>query len=419
MKKQIIIALAFSVSAFSFAQKKELKTAEKAISGNNFAEAKAALKQAESLMSAMDDKLKAQYYYLNSQALYANGAGSISDIDTALESLNKVQGAYIAEAAQLKQTMVNGILTKGNKFYEDKDFSTASKYFEKAYRASTKDTLFLYYAAATAVNVQEYDRALTIYEELKDLGYTGIEKQYFATNVQTNEEDIFANTGMRDISVKAKTHIKPGQRLTESKKPEIVKNIALIYVSQGNNEKAILAMKEARAESPNDINLILSEANVHYKMGNIEEFKSLLEQATQMEPNNPELQYNLGVIAAESNHPEEARAYYEKTIELNPQYINAYINLAALILSKEEALIKEMNGLGSSKKDDLRYDELRIQRQELYKNAVPYLTKALEIDSKNISAAKTLMNIYSILGENEKHKEMKTKVEELEASGAN
>jgi tetratricopeptide (TPR) repeat protein len=154
-------------------------------------------------------------------------------------------------------------------------------------------------------------------------------------------------------------------------------------------------------------------------MGNTEEFKNLLVQATQKDPNNPELQYNLGVIAAESDHLEEAKKYYEKAIELDAQYINAYINLAALILGKEEGLIKEMNGLGSSKKDDLRYDELRDQRQDLYKTAVPYLTKALNIDSKNLSAARTLMNIYSILGEKEKHDTLKVTVDELEAGGAN
>jgi tetratricopeptide (TPR) repeat protein len=419
MKKQIIIALTFSICAFSFAQKKELKTAEKAIKGNNYAEAKAALKQAEGLMSSMDDKLKAQYYYLNAEALYSNGAGSINDIDSALESLQKVQGSYTAEVATLKQTMVNGILTKGNGFYEKNDFSTSSKYFEKAYRLSAKDTIFLYYAAATAVNVQEYDRALVLYEELKALGYTGVEKQYYATDVSNNEEEVFSSKNLRDISVQAKTHRTPGERLTESKKPEIAKNVALIYISQGEDAKALKAMKDAREESPDDVNLILSEANVQYKLGNTAEFKSLLEQATKMDPNNPELQYNLGVIATESGQPAEARAYYEKCIALDPSYINAYINLAALILAKEEPIIKEMNGLGSSKKDDLRYDELRSQRQELYKDAVPVLTKALEVDSKNISAAKTLMNIYSILGESAKQKEMKAKVDTLEAAEGN
>ena len=75
-----------------------------------------------------------------------------------------------------------------------------------------------------------------------------------------------------------------------------------------------------------------------------------------------------------------------------------------------------MNGLGNSKKDDLRYEELKAQRQELYKDAIPFLTKALEIDAKNISAAKTLMNIYNIVGETAKFKEMKVKVDALEAA---
>jgi len=414
MKKQLIIALAFSISAFSFAQKKELRTAEKAIKGTNFAEAKAALNQAKALMASMDEKNKAKYYYLLGQALYANGAGSSQDIDKALESLESVKGAYGAEIAELKQTMTNDILTKGNKAYEDKDFSVASKHFEHAYRTSTKDTLFLYYAAATAVNVKEYDRALKLYEELKQLGYTGIQKEYFATNVETGEEELLSESN-RDLYVKAKSHIKPGERLTESKKAEIVKNVALIYVSNGDNEKALAAMKDARAESPDDINLLLSEANVHFKMGNKDEFKRLLEIATQKDPENAELQYNLGVIAAESGDNEAAKKYYDKAIELDPSYINAYINMSALILNGEQALIEEMNGLGSSAKDDKRYDELREQRQSIYRSAIPYLDKALGINSKNINAAKTLMNIYSVLGETDKFKAIKEKVEAIEA----
>jgi tetratricopeptide (TPR) repeat protein len=412
MKKQIIIALSISISAFSFAQKKELRAVEKAIKGNNYAEAKSALKQAESLMSAMDDKTKAQYYYLNAQALYAGGAGSMTDIDAAIESLGNVQGAYVKESDELKQNMVNTILTKGNALYENKDFSSSSKYFEKAYRLSERDTTFLYYAAATAVNVQEYDRALGLYEELKKLGYTGIERQFYATNKETGEEDILDKSA-RDLYVRSGTHLNPGERLTESKKPEIVKNVALIYVSKGDNDKAITAIKDARAESPNDVNLILSEANLYFTMGNNDEFKKLLEQATQMDPNNAELQYNLGVLSAEAGDAVAAKKYYDKTIELKPEYVNAYINSAALVLEKEKVLIDEMNGLGTSTKDNKRYDELVEVRKTIYKDAIPYLEKALSYEPNNESAAKTLMNIYSILGETEKHKEMKAKVDAL------
>ena len=84
-----------------------------------------------------------------------------------------------------------------------------------------------------------------------------------------------------------------------------------------------------------------------------------------------------------------------------------------LVLGEEAALIEEMNGLGTSKADDKRYDELRAERQNIYKNAIPYLTKALEIDSESINAAQTLMNIYSVLGETEKFKVLKEKVDAL------
>lgn len=417
MKNRVIIALAFLISTLTFAQKKELKAVEKAIKSNNYAEAKTGLNQVESMLSGLDSKTKSQYYFLKAQSFYANGAGSNTDIDTALESLSQVTEGYQSEVAELKQNMVSNLLTKGNAAYEKKDYAIASNDFEHAYRASEKDTIYLYYAAATSVNLQDYDRALKLYKELKDLGYTGIEKQFYATNVDTNEEEYFQEKSMRDLSVKAKTHINPEDRMSESKKSEIVKNIALIYVSKDDNDNALAAMKEAREESPDDINLLLSEANIYYKMGNKEEFKRLLELATSKDPKNAELQYNLGVIASESDHPEDAMGYYNKAIELDPNYINAYINSAALILNKEQALIEEMNGLGTSKKDDLRYDELRKMRQDIYKSAIPYLEKALEIDPKSLSAAKTLHNIYGVTGEKAKHDALQEIVDALEAEG--
>ena len=231
------------------------------------------------------------------------------------------------------------------------------------------------------------------------MGYTGVEKSYFALNKLTDMEDSFDNKLLRDASIKAKTHTNPTEKNSKSKYPEIIKNMALIYNQMGETEKALEAMREARFENPDDLNLILTEANVHYSMGNIEKFKSLLEYATTLDSENPELQYNLGVIAAEANDVENAKKYYNRAIELNPKYVNAYINLAALILAQEESIINEMNNLGNSAADDRRYDLLRAKRKDLYFEAIPYLEQAIGIDSSNYQAAKTLSNIYSATGD--------------------
>lgn len=424
MKKQTLIALALLVGSFSFAQKSELKDAEKAIKKNNFAEAKTAINSAESLIDSADDKMKARFYLLKGQALYANGAGSSEDMDTAIESLNKVEevegknGKYSKDVDAVKQNMLATFLKKANDALESKNFVVSSKGFEKAYKMSTSDTLYLYYAAATAVNGQDYENALKHYEELKDLGYVGVETEYVATNKETGEEEAFPSKNLMDISVKSGSHIKPSTRKTDSKQAEIVRNIALIYMNQGDNEKAVAAMKDARIANPDDATLIISEANMQLQMGNKEEFKKLIEEALQKDPENPELLFNLGIVAAEAGENEAAKGYYDKAIKIKPDYADVYNNMAVLILGQEQALIEEMNALGSSAADNKKYDELKAKRSKLYEDAIPYLETTLKLKPQDLQAAKTLMNIYSALGETAKFKAMKTKVETLE-SGAN
>ena len=239
MKKQVVLALALMISAFSFAQKKELKAVEKAIKISNFADAKAAISTAESLMSAMDDKTKAKFYFLKGQAFYANGVGSNSDLDIVLESfkmLSELEGksgksTYSSQASQLKAEMANALVQKGTTAYGNQNYDLAGSSFEKAYRVSTADTVYLYNAATSAVSGKDFDSALRIYGELSDLGYTGISKQYMATEIATGEEQAFPSETMRDLSVRSKQHNNPRTVNTESKVGEIAKNIALIYIN--------------------------------------------------------------------------------------------------------------------------------------------------------------------------------------------
>lgn len=225
---------------------------------------------------------------------------------------------------------------------------------------SPKDTLYLYYAASSAVTDQDFDTALVYYLELKNMGYNGVQLNYFAINKELGEEELFSSKETRDLSVKiAKTHNNPRDDKTESKVAEIVKNIALIYVSQGNNEKALGAMADARAENPDDLGLLLSEANVYLKMGNRDKFKELMQTATERDPNNAELLYNLGVLAAEGGNADESIKYYEKAISIDPGYVDAYNNLAVVILEGEAGIVEEMNGLGTSSADNRKYDELK------------------------------------------------------------
>ncbi|MFD2551032.1 tetratricopeptide repeat protein [Bizionia sediminis] len=412
MRNLFIMALAILVGTASFGQKKELRSAEKALKNNNYSEAKTMLQQVTGMLPNMDAGLKAKYHFLMAEAYFANGKANNSDIDKAIENLALAKEGKHADAMALTTTMENSLLTAANDLYKANSFTKAGEKFDQLYRVVPADTTYLYYAAVSAVSGQDYESALKHYLALNDLGYTGITKEYFATNKETGEVEFFDKTN-RDLFVKSGEYIKPGERLTESKAGEITKNIAFIYVNLNQTEKAIEAIKKARMENPTDVNIILTEANLQYQIGNKEAYKKLIEEAIKLDPKNVDLFYNLGVLSAEAGYNDEAKAYYSKAIELDPTYINAQTNIAALILSEEAGIIEEMNGLGTSAADNKRYDELKNKRAELYKSAIPYLEAVLKIEADNLEVSRTLMNIYSAIGDTQNYKRLKANVEAL------
>ena len=142
-------------------------------------------------------------------------------------------------------------------------------------------------------------------------------------------------------------------------------------------------------------------------------FKELMELAITKEPENGILYYNLGVISGEQGEKEDAIKYYEQAISLKPDYVDAYLNLVSQILEGEKSIIEEMNNLGTSKSDNLRYDQLKVEREGLYQKCIPYLKNLIEISPENLSALNTLKNIYGVIGDNEGFKQISAKINEL------
>mgnify|MGYP000004465731 CR=1 FL=1 len=423
MKKYIVFAIALTLSFSAVAQKKELRTAKKELAKENYDKAEIALDAAEALLGTMAAKYKSKYYLYRSVFYSKSGGGpavetvnsDLSGVKKSIEALQFVNAAAdVEEAKRQKQRLRAYLVNKASSLLDKSEYETSSDYFEVAYNLSPSDTIYLYYAASTSVTAKQYDRSLDLYETLRALKFSGAEKKLFATNLKTNKKESFDNELLMKVSIKAGTHANPSEEFTKSKFPEIIKNIALIYMRNGDNDKALEAFTVARKQDPNNINLLLSEANLYYKMGDTNKFKELLEIAIVKDPNNPELQYNLGVISSDIGDFENSKEYYLRAIELKSDYTNAYINLSALILSQEQTILDEMNNLGSSKADDRKYDQLKEKRKQMYLEAIPYLESALISSPENFQAAKTLSNIHSAVGNTEKFKEFKAIADSLE-----
>jgi len=419
--KYVILASALLISVATFAQKDQIKAAEKALKGGNSQEAITILQAAESASATAPDTEKAQFFFVKGNA-YLDLANKKVDTDKNLSlaakayqdliSVEKASGKmkFSTQAAtsitDIKFKLINAAIADSK---IDKHADSAKKLYD-AYLLDKKDTLNLYYAASTYVNAKNYDEALKLYEELKTLNYSGKGTSYLAVNKLSGEEDLFTTAAERDRMVKLGTHDKPRTEVIPSKRGEIYKNMALILVEKGKTEDAKKAIAAARVANPEDTSLILTEANLYLETKDFDTYKKLIAEVLEKNPNDADLIFNLGVISANAKNQAEAEKYYKKVIEINPKYINAYINLAALKLENEKQIIDEMNKLGTSPKDMKRYEVLKKQREDLFRSAVPFLQKAVELDPKNTDVVKTLLNVYSALEMTTEYKALKSKM---------
>ena len=426
--KKLAILMMLMICSNSFSQKKELRQINKLISESFFTEAESSLEAISALIEVSDDKIKAQYYFY--LAKVSNELEKFNDAISAYDNLKSINdSAYStiikSEFDFLYSQIETSIINSAVEDNRNSNYSVASDKLLMAYKMNEeKNKDYLYYAAGSAVNSKEYEKALNYYVELKENNYTGVIDEYYITNNETGEEEKVSETEF-DLLKSSKDYSNPRVGQTESRYPEIVKNIALIYVQQGKNDIAIEAIKEARSIQPDDTSLILNEADLYIRISNNSDdeserdlyrkkFKELMELAITKDPENGILYYNLGVISSEQGENDSALEYYKKAIEFKPDYVDAYLNLVAVILDGEQSIVDEMNNLGTSKKDNIRYDELKVERENLYKECIPFLEKLIEVSPTNIDALNTLKNIYGVLGENEKFKEISAKINEIQ-----
>jgi len=427
MKIKYAIAASLLLSIGAYAQKEELKALKKLDdkttqpTAADLTEFKRLLTEVEPKMGSATPEQQAEYnFYRGNYALVemmTNPASASVNFSKALESFNKVielekngkkkyseevQKDILPELKTMATTMAQQLADK--KMYKESGMAYAA-----AYKVDPKDHAILYNAAAMAVNGQDWDNALTYYLELDKSGFTGEGTSFTAKNKATGAIEGFPNKSTRDIAVKSGQYIQPQDEKTPSVKGEIVKNIALIYNQKGETDKAIAAMGAARSANPNDVNLIIAEADMYLKNKNMAKYKELITQAVQKSPNDADLFYNLGVVTSEAD-PAEGIKYYTRALEIKPNYTNANINLGLIMLRDEQKIIDQMNKLGTSAADNKRYDTLKAQRDGLYAKALPYFEKAHKDEPENQYVISTLSTIYQAMERTSDAKAMKAKL---------
>ena len=427
--KSIYIYITILFFNFSLAQKKELRQIKRLIDEKFYQEAESVLESNKDFLLSGDSKTDAQYYYYATK-IYTE-IKSFKLATNSLDKLLSINTSFYNSEMKLDYNNLEEILVVAlvNSAVADNSSKKWMEGVEKlllAYEMDKQKNIdYLYFAASGAVNAENFDLALEYYLSLKEKNYTGIKDEYFITNVQSGIEEKVTETEYK-IYQSSKEYVNPRIGKTESRYPEIVKNIALIYVKKGEDDLAIDAINEARSIQPDDLYLILNEADLYIRLSNNatddnlrsqyrQKFKDIMTLAVEKDPENGILYYNLGIISSEQGESADAKLYFEKAIEFKPDYVDSYVAIVNILLEQQSIIIGEMDKIAMSNKrsDIAKYDKLKEELNDVWRKCIPYCEKALEYDPNDVEVLKLLSQFYYKLDNIDGYKEINAKIEQL------
>lgn len=215
--------------------------------------------------------------------------------------------------------------------------------------------------------------------------------------------------------------------------PDLYYLLAEAYSKDGNEQKMLATLEEGLAKFPGNDNLVRLELNYYLTSGNEEQMIGKLKEAIKAQPNDPQLVFNLGIIysgLAESSQGEQKEKYlneafsaYKKALELDPQEGKFLYQLGVFHYNKAAEVNSIMDNL--SLNEQKKYEELMVERNGIFNDAIPYLEDARALfqrNARNLSHDEKLLyrenlvalaNIYSVLDKMDLATEVRNEIDTI------
>ena len=136
-------------------------------------------------------------------------------------------------------------------------------------------------------------------------------------------------------------------------------NLGLILFKLGLNEESILTFKKVLLIDKDNLNSYINLGAVYHKMNNFKDAETNYLKAISINPNLPIVHNNFGNTLKDLNKIQEAELSYKKAVDLDPNYNKAKENLNLLFQEKKILSLLNKNNPNKSKLKENPYIKLR------------------------------------------------------------
>jgi tetratricopeptide (TPR) repeat protein len=386
--KKIILSLFLVISfTLSFAQKANVSKAKnKALKDSpDFAGAREAIKLA--LKDSTTKNLTETWYVAGligseenvafyQKALLKQPFDTIAKGTAILESYNylikaikldqqpnekgKVKPKYTKEIKTILKdyySIQQNLIAYGAYQFEKKNYTGAVKTFE-AYlnipklsimeneiKMDSTYNMIAFYCAASAANAGMHDKAIVLYESLKDKKY---EPKFVYQSLYTE------------------------------------------YVSNKDTVNFVKTLKEGAEVFPKETWFLQNLVNYYIFAKKTKDALQYLEKAIEKEPTLAMYRYVKGNLDETLGNFDSALAAFDKAIELDPTMADAYSGKGRLYFNKAVKMADEANKI----KDGKLYNSEMSKVDDVFKQSLPFFKKAADLNPKEVEYKKTLKTLY-------------------------
>jgi len=282
------------------------------------------------------------------------------DLDQLPDAKGKVKPKLAKDIkAKLKEyyTQQTNLVAYGAALFEKKNYVETVNVFDTylaipelpfikgELKADSTYYMIKYYNAIASTNAGLSDKAIALYEDLKDDGYEELNvHQLLYEEYQKKKDTVNFVKTLKDGFTKF------------PKEAWFLQNLINYYIYSGQTKEALAYLNNAIAQEPN-------LAQYQYVKGNLDE--------------------SLGNF-------DDALKAFEKAYELDPKLADAQAGLGRLYYNKAVKMTDEANDI----KDNKLAIAARKKADDVFKQSIPYFVKATEINPEEIEYKKTLKTLY-------------------------
>lgn len=170
----------------------------------------------------------------------------------------------------------------------------------------------------------------------------------------------------------------------------VYQNLAVEYLSNKDTLNYVNTLKEGIAKIPTQPWFMQNLINFYIHANKIQDALQYLSAAMEREPNFAQYPYVKGQLYLSIEDFDNAILSLNKATELNPTMAEAYAELGRAYYNKAVKMSLEANKI----KDVNQYKKEEVKVDEVFKQAIPFYKKAIELSPKEVEFKLPLKQLY-------------------------